>query len=148
MKIMTTVNAYLSFNGNCEAAFNIYKSVFGNEFSFIGRYKDMPSSDQPIPESEYNKIMHIGLPIGQGTALYGADMTEAFAQATVMGNNFALTVNTESEAEARRVFNALSAGGKVSMPLEKTFWSALFGMFTDKFNVNWMVSYDYSPDEK
>ncbi|KAA6333997.1 hypothetical protein EZS27_017642 [termite gut metagenome] len=145
---MATVNAYLAFNGNCEVAFDFYKSVFGNEFSFIGRYKDMPSSDQPIPESEYNKIMHISLPIGQGTALYGADMTEAFGQATVMGNNFALSINTESEAEAKRIFNALSAGENVSMPLEQTFWGALFGMFTDKFDVNWMVSYEYNHDEK
>ncbi|KAA6351367.1 hypothetical protein EZS27_001330 [termite gut metagenome] len=145
---MTTVNAYLSFKGNCEEAFNFYKSVFGNEFAFTGRYKDMPSSDQPIPEPEYNKIMHISLPVGQGTALYGNDMLEASGQATVPGNNFALTVNTESEAEARRIFNALSAGGKVSMPLEKTFWGALFGMFTDKFDVNWMVNYNYNPDEK
>ncbi|KAA6344172.1 hypothetical protein EZS27_008187 [termite gut metagenome] len=145
---MATVNAYLAFNGNCEAAFDFYKSVFGNEFSFIGRYKDMPSPDQPIPESKYNKIMHISLPIGQGTTLYGADMTEAFGQATVMGNNFALSINTESEAEAKRIFNALSAGGNVSMPLEKTFWGALFGMFTDKFDVNWMVNYNYNPDKK
>jgi PhnB protein len=145
---MTTVNAYLSFNGNCEEAFNFYKSVFGNEFSFIGRYRDMPSSDQPIPESEYNKIMHISLPIGQGTVLYGADMTEAFGQATVPGNNFALSVNAGSEAEAIRIFNALSAGGNISMPLEKTFWAALFGMFTDKFDVNWMVNYDYESDAK
>ncbi|KAA6328450.1 hypothetical protein EZS27_022652, partial [termite gut metagenome] len=69
-------------------------------------------------------------------------------QATVMGNNFALSINTESEAEAKRIFNALSAGGKVSMPLEKTFWGALFGMFTDKFDVNWMVSYEYNHDKK
>jgi PhnB protein len=75
-------------------------------------------------------------------------MTEAFGQATVMGNNFALSINTESEAEAKRIFNALSAGGKVSMPLEKTFWGALFGMFTDKFDVNWMVSYEYNHDKK
>jgi PhnB protein len=145
---MATVNAYLSFNGTCEAAFNFYKSVFGNEFLSIGRYKDMPSPDQPIPESEYNKIMHISLPIGQGTVLYGDDITEVFGQATVMSNNFALTVDAESEEEATRIFNALSAGGKVNMPLEKTFWGALFGMFTDKFGINWMVNYDYGSDEK
>ncbi|KAA6334727.1 hypothetical protein EZS27_016986 [termite gut metagenome] len=63
-------------------------------------------------------------------------------------NRNTTTVNTESEAEATRIFNALSAGGKVSMPLEKTFWGALFGMFTDKFDVNWMVNYDYNHDEK
>jgi PhnB protein len=80
--------------------------------------------------------------------LYGADMTETFGEATVPGNNFALTVNTESEAEAQRIFNALSAGGNISMPLEKTFWAALFGMFTDKFDVNWMVNYDNNQDEK
>jgi PhnB protein len=140
---MASVNPYLTFNGNCEEAFNFYKSVFGGEIPFMGRFKDMPS-EHPIPESEGNKIMHVALPIGQGTVLMGSDSSEAFGNATVIGNNFSISINAESEEEATKLFNGLSAGGKVTMPLNKTFWGAFFGMFTDKFGIQWMVNYDYN----
>jgi len=138
---MATVNPYLIFNGNCEEAFNFYKSVFGGEFPYVGRFSEMPSKT-PIPESEGEKIMHISLPIGQGTILMGSDSSEAFGHVTTMGNNFSISINTETEAEATRLFNGLSAGGKVTMPLNKTFWGAYFGMFIDKFGIYWMVNYD------
>ncbi|OFY85410.1 MAG: glyoxalase [Bacteroidetes bacterium RIFCSPLOWO2_12_FULL_35_15] len=139
---MAAVNPYLTFNGNCEEAFNFYKSVFGGEFPYIGRFKDMPS-EQPIPESEKEKIMHVSLPIGKETILMGSDSSNAFGQATIIGNNFSISVNADNEEEATKLFNGLSSGGKVTMPLNKTFWGALFGMFTDKFGINWMVNYDF-----
>jgi PhnB protein len=143
---MASISPYLTFNGNCEEAFNFYKSVFGGEFPYVGRFKDMPASPNypPVPESEGNKIMHISLPISKETVLMGSDSSEAFGKATVAGSNFSISINTESEEEARRLFNGLSAGGTVTMPLDKTFWGALFGMFVDKFGIQWMVNYDYN----
>ena len=143
---MAAVNPYLTFNGNCEEAFLFYQSVFGGEFPYVGRYGEMPS-DEPMPESEAHKIMHISLPIGNGTTLMGADSSDAFGHASVIGTNFSLSVNAETEAEATRIFNGLSAGGTITMPLEKTFWGAFFGMFTDSFGIQWMVNYDYNQNE-
>lgn len=134
---MNTVNAYLSFNGTCESAFNFYKSVFGGDFSYIGKYKDMP--DMPVPDEQKELIMHISLPIGNGTEIYGADALEPI----VSGTNFSLSVNAESEAEAVRIFDALTSGGTIDMPMENTFWGALFGMCTDRFGVHWMVSFEH-----
>ena len=142
---MAAINPYLTFAGNCEEAFNFYKSVFGGEFAFIGRFKDMPS-DTPMPEEEGNKVMHVALPISKETVLMGSDSSDAFGQVTVMGNNFSISINTESEEEATQLFNGLSEGGKVTMPLDKTFWGAYFGMFTDKFGIHWMVNYDYKQE--
>jgi PhnB protein len=139
---MTTINPYLTFSNNCEKAFNFYKSVFGGDFGYVGRFSEMPS-ETPIPEADKNKIMHISLGISKETVLMGSDSSEAFGQPTVAGNNFSLSVNVESEDEAHRIFNELSAGGVVKMPLDKTFWGALFGMFTDKFGIHWMVNYDF-----
>ncbi len=142
---MATIHPYLSFAGNCMEAFEFYKSVFGGEFPYVGRYKDMPS-DSPLPEELLEKIMHISLPIGGTTILMGADMLEACgAPALVQGNNFTISINTESEEECRNIFNGLSAGGHVVMPLEKAFWGALFGMFIDKFGIAWMISFDDRP---
>jgi PhnB protein len=141
---MATVNTYLTFSNNCEEAFNFYKSVFGGEFAHIGRFKDMPS-EQPIPESEGNKIMHVSLPIGN-TVLMGSDSFSAQSQ-PVIGNNFSIAINAESQEEAQKLFDGLSAGGKVTMPLNKTFWGAYFGMFTDKFGINWMVNFDENPQQ-
>jgi PhnB protein len=141
---MATVNTYLTFSNNCEEAFNFYKSVFGGEFAHISRFKDMPS-EQPIPESEGNKIMHVSLPIGN-TVLMGSDSFSAQSQ-PVIGNNFSIAINTDSQEEAQKLFDGLSAGGKVTMPLNKTFWGAYFGMFTDKFGINWMVNFDENPQQ-
>lgn len=141
---MAAVNIYLTFNGNCEEAFNFYKSVLGGEFSFVGRFKDMPADPNhpPVPDSEKDKIMHISLPVSKETVLMGCDSSEAFGRATI-GTNFTISVNTPSEEEARKIFNGLAAGGKVTMPLDKTFWAPLFGMLTDKFGIQWMVSLEH-----
>ena len=140
---MATVNAYLTFPGNCEAAFNFYKSVFGGEYTYIGRFKDMPPADDCyVPPADGEKIMHVSLPISKETILMGSDSSESFGQVTVMGNNIALSINATSTEEAGRFFNGLSVDGKVTMPMNKTFWGAYFGMFTDQFGIHWMINYD------
>ncbi len=146
---MATVNPYITFNGNCEEAFNFYKSVFGGEFPYLGRFKDMPPMEgQEVPAGEGEKIMHVSLPISKETILMGSDTSEAFGQKANPGDNIAISINTDSQEEAEKLFNGLSKGGKVSMPLEKTFWGAYFGMFTDKFGINWMVNYDFEQKDK
>ena len=141
---MTQINPYLNFNGNCEEAFNFYKSVFGGEFPMISRFKDMPPAEgQPAMNVDGDKIMHVSLPISRETSLMGSDVGGEWAKHNVVGNNIQLSINAESEDEAKRIFSALSEGGRVTMPLDKTFWGALFGMFIDKFGIYWMVNYDY-----
>lgn len=139
---MTTLNVYLTFAGNCEEAFNFYKSVLGGDFAYVGRFKDMPPSDNcpPVPEEDKEKIMHISLPISKETVLMGSDSSEAFGQVTTQGNNFSLSVNADSKEEVDRIFAGLSEGGQVTMPADETFWGAYFGMFVDKFGIQWMVS--------
>jgi PhnB protein len=145
---MRQINAYLNFKGNCEEAFNFYRSVFGGEFPYVGRYKDMPPSEdgKTCPPGEEEKIMHMSLPIGDNM-LMGSDVGGEWAQNAIEGNNVQLSVNAVSVADAQKLFNGLAEGGRVNMPLEKTFWSEQFGMLTDKFGINWMVSYS-DPDAK
>lgn len=140
---MATVNTYLNFSGNCEEAFNFYKSVFEAEFSYIGRFGEMPPQEgcEPMNEEFGNKIMHVSLPIGN-TILMGSDTGGEWAPTFVQGNNFSISINADSKEEADVLFNGLSAGGMVTMPMADTFWGAYFGMFTDKFGINWMVNYD------
>lgn len=140
---MATVNPYLNFNGNTEEAFNFYKSVFGGEFITLQRFKDTPEADK-IAEADRDKIMHIALPIGKGTILMATDALESMGHPLTVGNNFYMSVNANSEKEADKLFKALSAGGRVTIPLEKAFWGAYFGMFTDKFGIQWMINYDYN----
>ncbi|HET6558657.1 MAG TPA: VOC family protein [Prolixibacteraceae bacterium] len=146
---MTTVNVYLTFNGNCLEAFNFYKSVFGGEFPYVGRYKDMPADAGHAASEEYSdKIMHISLPISQETMLMGSDTGGEWASSFALGNNFSISINTDSKENADRYFDGLSAGGTVAMPMGKTFWGDYFGMFTDKFGINWMVSFNENPMQK
>ncbi len=141
---MAQVNPYITFNGNCEAAFNFYKSIFGGEFSGVNKFKDMPPADgQTMSAEDGEKIMHISFPISKETILLGSDTFGEWVSHYKEGTNFTLSINAASEEEASNLFNGLSAGGRVTMPMEKTFWGAFFGMFTDKFGINWMVNYDY-----
>jgi len=143
---MAQINPYLNFNGDCEAAFNHYKSVFGNEFEYIGRFGEMPPSDgHVVSEEEKNKIMHVSLPISGDVKLFGSDCPAGYGPVR-FGDNISISINTKSPEEAKRLFDGLSEGGKITMPLEKTFWAALFGMFVDKFGINWMVNYDEQPE--
>lgn len=140
---MATVSTYLTFNGNCEEAFNFYKSVFGGDFAYIGRFGEMPEGDgYSVPEADKNKIMHVGLPIGN-TILMGSDTGGDWAAKLIEGNNFSVSVNTESKEEADRIFNGLAAEGQITMPMENSFWGAYFGMLTDKFGIQWMVNFDH-----
>lgn len=141
---MPSVNVYLNFNGNCEEAFNFYKSVFGGEFPYLGRFRDMPPQEgmAPLPKEMEDKIMHVSLPISKETSLMGSDTGGEWAPNFVQGNNFSISINAESQEEADRLFNGLSQGGKVTMPLANTFWGDYFGMWTDKFGINWMVSFN------
>ncbi|WP_413999102.1 VOC family protein [Flavobacterium sp. W1B] len=142
---MATLTTYITYNGNCEEAFNFYKSVFGGEFSYLGRFKDMPMTDgKSCPPNESEKIMHVSLPISKETALSGSDSFDSFGSKTIYGNNFSLSINAESKEEADKLFAALSAGGKAGMPMADAFWGGYFGMFTDKFGVNWMINFDKS----
>jgi PhnB protein len=138
----TTISPYLTFAGNCEEAFNYYKSVFGGQFTYMGRFKEMPPMEgqPPMSEADGEKIMHVSLPISTETFLMGSDSSEAFGQATVMGNNFSVSVNARNNTEADRLYHGLSAGGHATMPMSKTFWGSYFGMCTDKFGIQWMVS--------
>lgn len=141
---MATVNAYLTFNGNCEEAFLFYQSVFGGEFPYVGRFDQMPN-DEILPilaESDKKKIMHISLPISEETMLYGSDILNDAASNFIMGNNFALSLNVNSREEADQLFGALSKNGNVTTMLEDTFWGAYFGMWADQFGINWMINFD------
>ena len=138
---MTTINVYLTFNGNCEEAFNFYKSVFGGEFQSLNRFKEMPATEGiKLSPEEGERLMHVSLAISKETYLMGSDTGGEWSKDYSTGNNFALSINTDSNAEADRLFNSLSYGGKVTMPMANTFWGSYFGMFTDKFGINWMVS--------
>jgi PhnB protein len=140
---MAQVNAYLTFNGKCEEAFDFYKSVFGGEFSRISRFKDMPPMPgMELPESAMDKIMHVSLPISKETILMGSDANPMMGEVTV-GQNISLAVNAESKEEAGSIFSKLSEGGKATMPIGDMFWGAYFGMLIDKFENTWMVNFDY-----
>lgn len=138
---MTTVNIYITYDGNCEEAFTFYKSVFGGEFQYIGRFKDMPPQKgmPPVSDEDGEKIMHVSLQISNETMLMGSDTAGEWGVSLINGNNFSVSISTDSREEADRLFNGLSADGTVVMPMSQTFWSSYFGMFTDKFGINWMV---------
>lgn len=144
---MAIVNPYLTFKGNCEEAFNHYQSVFGGEFAYVGRFKDMPPQEGvELSEADQNKIMHIALPLSKDNILMGSD-TGGWAPELKVGNNFSLSVSAESKEQADRFFIALSKGGNVTMPMAPTFWGDYFGMCTDAFGINWMISFNENRPE-
>ncbi len=139
---MTTVNVYLNFAGNCREAFEFYRSVFGGEFPYVGTFGQMPAMEgmPPLPENMKDQIMHISLPISKETVLMGSDAGGEWAPALTFGNNFSIIMNTDTQTEANRIFTALGVKGKTTMPLGETFWGEYFGMLTDQFGINWMIS--------
>ncbi|MDO5616902.1 MAG: VOC family protein [Cruoricaptor ignavus] len=140
---MATVNVYLTFDGECEQAFEFYKSVFGGEFPYIGKFGDMPPQDgmPELSDEVKDRVMHVSLPISAETILMGSDSIPGMHTVT-KGNNFSISINAESREEAIRIAEALSKDGVITMPLADTFWGAYFGMWTDKFGINWMINYD------
>lgn len=139
---MATTNTYLNFNGNCEEAFNFYKSVFGGEFTYLGRFGEIPESEEyKVSEEDKNKVMHVSLPIGT-SVLMGSDTGGEWAPTFTQGNNFSISITADSKDEADKLYNSLAGGGQVTMPLGDTFWGDYFGMLTDKFGINWMISFN------
>jgi PhnB protein len=139
---MLSINPYLHFMGNTEVAMNFYKSVFGQEFNTFTRFKDVPGGEK-MAVRDQGKIMHVSLPVGSANAIMATDMLESMGHSLIAGNNFHICIEAESEAEVDKLFNKLSADGKVSMPLNKTFWGAYFGMCQDKFGIQWMINYEF-----
>jgi PhnB protein len=129
------VNAYLFFNGECEAAFKFYEKALGGKIEATMTFGDSPMSQQ-APAEWRNKIMHARMTVGN-TVLMGSDEQPDRYEAP---KGFSLALGTKDPAEAERMFNELAAGGKVQMPLEKTFWAAKFGMVVDRFGVPWMIN--------
>src|ERR1700722_11629359 len=138
---MATINPYINFNGNAEEAFNFYKSVFGGEFETIVRFKDLESSEFPIAEKDANKIMRIALPIG-GNTLIANDVPERMGPVNEKENRSKISVSTESRAEAGKIFSQLTSGGTIEMPIGDSPWDTYFGMFRDKFGIEWTVEFD------
>ena len=138
---MASIHPHINFNGNAEAAFNFYKSVFGGEFIKIVRFKDLSSAEFPVSESEANKIMHIALPIGPNV-LMANDVPDIFGKTNENENRSKISISTESREEAGRIFKELSAGGNVEFPIGKSPWGSYFGMFRDKYGIEWMVDFD------
>ncbi|OGU57471.1 MAG: glyoxalase [Ignavibacteria bacterium GWF2_33_9] len=137
---MSKTSVYLNFPGTTEDAFNFYQTIFGGENMGFMRYGDMPNPEQPLPDELAQKIMHTALPVGD-MILMGADAIEGFGPPIIYGNNFSISVSAESNAEADSLFGKLADGGIITMPMQNTFWGDYFGMCTDKFGINWMVSF-------
>ncbi len=140
---MTKANVYLNFTNQTEAAFNFYKSVFGTEFEGgINRFGDMPPQEgmPPLPDEAKNLVLHVSLPISDGYKLMGSDAPEQMGCKVSMGNNMYISLDVDSRQEADRLFQSLSAGGAIEMPLTDMFWGAYWGSFTDKFGVKWMIN--------
>ena len=137
---MPTINPHINFNGNAEEAFNFYKSVFGGEFSKVIRLKELSSPEFPVAEHDADKIMHIALPIG-GNILTGNDVPTGMGEVSENENRSKISISTESREEAHKLFTGLSSGGSVEMPMDDSPWGSYFGMFRDKFGIEWMIEY-------
>ena len=145
---MVTINPHINFNGNAEKAFTFYKSVFGGEFAKIIRFKDLASPEFPVAEKEKNKIMHIVLLIGKTSMLMANDVPEIMGKTNENENRSKIVISAESKEEADKLFNGLSAGGKIEMPIADSPWGSYFGMFRDKYGIEWMVDFDSNQTNK
>ena len=139
---MPTLSPYIHFNGNAEEAFGFYKTVFGGSFAKQLRYKDISSAEYQIPESDANRLMHISLVIGKNSYLMGSDVMTIMGKVTENDNRNTISINADSREEADKLFNGLSAAGNIEMPMSDGPLGAYFGMFTDKYGVQWMVNYE------
>jgi PhnB protein len=140
---MARVSTYLNFPRSTEQAFLFYKSVFGTDFTGpIHRFGEVPPSPEqpPLPEADRNLVMHVELPILAGHVLMGTDAPESMGFSLVQGNNAYINLEPDTRAETDRLFGALSAGGKVEMPLQDMFWGGYFGSLTDRYGVHWMFN--------
>lgn len=138
---MAKINPYIHFNGNAEEAFTFYQSVFGGAFTKLLRYKDLSTPEYPIPENDANRLMHIALPIGPNNRLLGSDVMEVMGRVTENDNRNTIFITADSREEADQLFNGLSVGGTIEMPLSDGPLGNYFGMFADKFGVQWMLEF-------
>lgn len=138
---MAQINPYIHFNGNAEEAFRFYKSVFGGEFTTIARFKDVEISHRAISKNEAEKIMHIALPIGKNSILMGSDTPESVGRHNERENRTKISITADSKEEADQLFRGLSSGGEVEMDMSESPWGSYFGMFRDKYGIEWMVDY-------
>ncbi len=141
---MTTINPWINFNGNAEEAFVFYKSVFGGEFGQIVRFKDIASAEFPVAPEEAEKIMRITLPIG-ANILIANDVPAVMGKVSENENRSKIAVIAENKEEAERIFNGLSAGGAAEMPMADSPWGTYFGMFRDKYGIEWTVEFSAAP---
>lgn len=139
---MPLINPHINFNGNAEEAFEFYRSVFGGEFARIVRMRDMASPDFPVPDEDAGKVLHIALPIGKMNVLMGNDVPAFLGKVNENENRSKISISAESKEEADKIFNGLSAGGQVEMPIADSPWGSYFGMFRDKYGIEWMVDFD------
>lgn len=141
---MAKIHAYLNFNGNCEEAFNFYKTVFNTEIGWIGRFGDMPEDPNfTIADADKNKIMHISLQINKDQMLMGSDCVESFGQKAVFGTANYIMLDVDTAAEAQQLYDALSVKAQnIEMPLGETFFAELFSSFTDQFGIAWMIHFE------
>lgn len=134
---------YLNFPGNTEEAFLFYKSVFQTEFiNGIHRFEDIPadSGHPPVADNIKKMVLHVELPVCGNHILMATDAPEEMGFKLIQGNNMHICLEPETKEEGKRIFEALSAGGTVTMPLDDMFFGSYFGSFTDKFGINWMVN--------
>lgn len=136
------MNPHINFNGNAEEAFTFYRSVFGGEFSRVVRFKDMANEHFQVSEKEANKIMHIALPVGRLNSLMGNDVPEFMGRTNENENRSKIVLIAESKEEADKLFNGLSAGGQVEGPIGDSPWGSYFGMFRDKYGIEWIIEFD------
>jgi PhnB protein len=141
------LHSYLNFAGNAQEAFDLYRSVFGGEFSSVVRFKDFPMEGVTVPEEDKDRIMHIALPIGEDNVLMASDIMESLGQQLVQGNNVYVSVHPTSRKEADRIFDALSEGAEIEMPIADQAWGDYYGSLKDKFGVQWMVNYSPPREE-
>jgi PhnB protein len=138
---MAQINPHINFNGNAEEAFTFYQSVFGGEFAKIMRFKDLSSPEFPVSEKDANKIMHIAFPIGKNV-LMANDVPEFLGPTNENENRSKIAISAESKEEADKLFNGLSVDGQIEMPIGDSPWGSYFGMFRDKYGIEWMVDFD------
>ena len=143
---MTAINPYLNFGGNAEEAMTFYKSVFGGEFmGGVMRWGEAPGCDEgefKLSEEDKGKVMHMALPISDGNVIMASDSLKSMGPPLSVGNNVTIAVGPPTREEADRLFNGLSEGGQVQMPMADAFWGGYFGSFVDKFGINWLINVD------
>lgn len=138
---MPILNVYLYFRGNCEKAFDHYKTIFGGEYKFIGRYKDISQEARAnFPYCTDEQIMHVSLPISKETTLMGADLIDSIEEISETKNGFSLYLSVDHKKEADRIFDALSDDGDVIVPITNQFWGSYYGQCIDKFGISWKIT--------